>query len=64
MAYAAGNPIMSDAEFDELKLRLKVRLLLLPSPSERFYHFNTVPQTQAKGPPLVASIPFRKILSF
>ena len=24
MAYAAGNPIMSDAEFDELKLRLKV----------------------------------------
>lgn len=24
MAYASGNPIMSDAEFDELKLRLKV----------------------------------------
>jgi hypothetical protein len=24
MAYVAGNPIMSDAEFDELKLRLKV----------------------------------------
>ncbi|GJN22600.1 hypothetical protein PR202_gb10180 [Eleusine coracana subsp. coracana] len=24
MAYAAGNPIMSDAEFDELKLKLKV----------------------------------------
>jgi hypothetical protein len=27
MAYIAGNPIMSDAEFDELKLRLKVRIL-------------------------------------
>uniref|UniRef100_A0A453MKR2 Uncharacterized protein n=1 Tax=Aegilops tauschii subsp. strangulata TaxID=200361 RepID=A0A453MKR2_AEGTS len=25
MAYIAGNPIMSDAEFDELKLRLKAR---------------------------------------
>nr|CAB3492393.1 unnamed protein product [Digitaria exilis] len=24
MAYAAGKPIMSDAEFDELKLKLKV----------------------------------------
>uniref|UniRef100_A0A453MKL2 PGR5-like protein 1A, chloroplastic n=1 Tax=Aegilops tauschii subsp. strangulata TaxID=200361 RepID=A0A453MKL2_AEGTS len=24
MAYIAGNPIMSDAEFDELKLRLKI----------------------------------------
>jgi hypothetical protein len=24
MAYAAGKPIMSDAEFDELKMRLKV----------------------------------------
>ncbi|MQM14653.1 hypothetical protein Taro_047589 [Colocasia esculenta] len=24
MAYAAGNPIITDAEFDELKLRLKV----------------------------------------
>ncbi|VAH96454.1 unnamed protein product [Triticum turgidum subsp. durum] len=25
IAYIAGNPIMSDAEFDELKLRLKAR---------------------------------------
>jgi hypothetical protein len=24
MAYAAGKPIISDAEFDELKMRLKV----------------------------------------
>lgn len=24
MAYAEGKPIMSDAEFDELKMRLKV----------------------------------------
>jgi hypothetical protein len=31
MAYAAGNPIMSDAEFDELKLRLKVSSPLLPA---------------------------------
>jgi len=31
MAYAAGNPIMSDAEFDELKLKLKVSSPLLPS---------------------------------
>jgi hypothetical protein len=28
MAYASGNPIMSDAEFDELKLKLKVWPLL------------------------------------
>ena len=28
MAYIAGKPIMSDAEFDELKLRLKVRCTL------------------------------------
>lgn len=27
MAYVAGNPIMTDAEFDELKLRLKVHLV-------------------------------------
>ncbi|RZR87325.1 hypothetical protein BHM03_00014693, partial [Ensete ventricosum] len=26
MAYVSGNPIMTDAEFDELKLRLKVHL--------------------------------------
>jgi hypothetical protein len=26
MAYVAGNPIMTDAEFDELKLRLRVGL--------------------------------------
>jgi hypothetical protein len=25
MAYVAGNPIMTDAEFDDLKWRLKVR---------------------------------------
>ena len=24
MAYVSGNPIMTDAEFDDLKLRLKV----------------------------------------
>jgi hypothetical protein len=28
MAYAAGSPIMSDAEFDQLKLKLKVGPLL------------------------------------
>ena len=28
VAYAAGSPIMSDAEFDELKLKLKVWPLL------------------------------------
>lgn len=26
MAYVSGNPILTDAEFDELKLRLKVHL--------------------------------------
>jgi hypothetical protein len=30
MTYIAGNPIMSDAEFVELKLRLKVPWALLP----------------------------------
>ena len=33
MAYIAGKPIMSDAEFDDLKLRLKVGIypgFLLP----------------------------------
>lgn len=28
LAYTSGNPIMSDAEFDELKLKLKVWPLL------------------------------------
>lgn len=31
MAYVAGNPILSDEEFDELKQRLKVRKLIYSS---------------------------------
>ena len=27
MAYVAGNPIMTDAEYDDLKLKLKVHIL-------------------------------------
>lgn len=27
MAYVSGNPIMSDAEYDKLKIKLKVRYI-------------------------------------
>lgn len=30
MAYVSGNPILTDKEFDELKMRLKVCLNYLP----------------------------------
>lgn len=33
MAYVSGNPILSDEEFDQLKLRLKVSCVLHFSPN-------------------------------
>jgi hypothetical protein len=37
MAYIAGKPIMLDAEFDELKLRLKVELFIFCSSAILFF---------------------------
>jgi hypothetical protein len=43
MAYAAGSPIMSDAEFDELKLKLKVGPLLPSCVLARIYTHTSCP---------------------
>lgn len=40
MAYVSGNPIMSDEEFDELKMKLKV--------SRHLYSLNNLPLKRIK----------------